>query len=376
MDAAGTGDNDRTSERVSGRESHMTRVVLINQEKVPHYRVPVYNYLSEYLAARKFALTVVSEGVQAGTTHEVRFDHRVVRLTLLPLVRDLIAVDPDIVIYWVRLRHLYLFPLLVLLKILRKRIVYWGHGSDLGKQMGGAMRRAANNIEYLVSDALIIYAEHLKAHVPARFHRKSFVANNTLYFADAAAPANDRRSPLRKYGITTSRNIICTGRLQRRKRLEHLFAALELIKRPDVGLILVGPDSDGVLNGVNGNRVYKLGPIYGDEVLRLLRAADVFCLPGAVGLSIVDAFHCGLPLVTEEGDESPEIMYLKDGINGFVVPRGDIRQLASRLESLLSDDELRERFSRAARHEITTNGHIDRMCQGFSSALEFVRDGR
>jgi glycosyltransferase involved in cell wall biosynthesis len=101
----------------------------------------------------------------------------------------------------------------------------------------------------------------------------------------------------------------------------------------------------------------------------LLSAADVCCLPGAVGLSIVDAFHCGLPFVTEDGDESPEIMYLRQGANGFVVPRGNIPEMAQKLLLLLDNDALRRRFSEDARREILENGHIDKLCAGFRDAL-------
>jgi glycosyltransferase involved in cell wall biosynthesis len=98
----------------------------------------------------------------------------------------------------------------------------------------------------------------------------------------------------------------------------------------------------------------------------------VYCLPGAIGLSIVDAFYCGLPVVTENVVHGPEIMYLKDGVNGFITPVGDIPQLTAMLKMLLTDDVLRRRFSLAAKSEIMTNGHIDRMCEGFRDALNFA----
>jgi hypothetical protein len=37
---------------------------------------------------------------------------------------------------------------------------------------------------------------------------------------------------------------------------------------------------------------------------------------------------------------------------------------------------LRKQFSIAAREEIMTNGHVDKMCQGFADALRFVRNSR
>ena len=115
--------------------------------------------------------------------------------------------------------------------------------------------------------------------------------------------------------------------------------------------------------------MYRLGSVYGDKKFDLLFAADLYCLPGAVGLSIVDAFHCGLPFVTEEGDESAEMMYLKNGENGFIVPRGDVTEMANKLMLLLDDDALRKQFSESAKRQIAQNGKVDRLCAGFRDAL-------
>ncbi len=132
------------------------------------------------------------------------------------------------------------------------------------------------------------------------------------------------------------------------------------------------PDPDGILNRIEGVNIYKLGPIYGEKKFDLLSAADVYCLPGAVGLSIIDAFHCGLPFVTEDGDESAEIMYLRDGVNGFIVPRGNIQEMTQKLQLLLDNDALRQQFSNAAKREIAENGSIDKLCVGFRDALFYV----
>jgi len=66
------------------------------------------------------------------------------------------------------------------------------------------------------------------------------------------------------------------------------------------------------------------------------------------------------------------MMYLKDGRNGFIVPKGDIPALADKLLLLLDDDELRKRFSDEARREISENGHIDKLCEGFRDALMYA----
>jgi L-malate glycosyltransferase len=349
----------------------MVRVMLINQDQIPHYRVPVYNYLSQYLKKDLIALTVVSGGIQMGNPHPVQFEYRELPLTfhrLAKLVRD---ENPEIVIFWVNLKYLYLFPFLIFCKLMRKRTIYWGHGRDL-LDNASILKNTLYAIEHWLSDAIILYAEHLKKYVLAGFLNKVFIANNTLNMTIYQNEFGPKAKTLSKYNIKTKKNIICMGRMQRRKKVQDLVNALKLIDNEDFGLILAGPDAEGILHEFDDKNIYKLGPIYGAASLELLSAADVYCLPGAVGLSIVDAFYCGLPFITGEGGTSPEIMYLKDGINGFIVPKGDIKQLAARLKLLLEDDALRDRFSRAARNEILLNCHIDVMCKGFCDAIQYV----
>jgi glycosyltransferase involved in cell wall biosynthesis len=350
-----------------------TRVLLLHSGSIPHYRVAVYGYLSRYLRRHGYELIVASPAIQKGNPHPVEFDYRELELSALSIGRLIRRERTQIVILFVDMRHLYLFPTYFVAKLLlRQKMVWWGQGRDLAHPHAH-LKNLAYSAEHAMCDAIILYAEHLKKYVRSRFHRKLFVANNTLVLDPAPDCATDRSAILASFGIRTRRNIVCVGRLQRRKRLDHLIAAHARMNRPDIGLVLAGPDTEGVLEGVDGPNVYKLGPLYGSRKLELLSACDVYCLPGAVGLSIVDAFHCGLPMVTESGDESAEIMYLRDGENGFVVPPGDIDALADRLLLLLDDDALRDRFSTAARHEIATRGRIEGLCDGFRDALDFAR---
>ena len=306
----------------------MTRILLLHGGPIPHYRVPVYNHLSRYLGERSFALTVASDGIQPGNPTAVQFDFVQMPLSAGSVGRLVWRGRYDVLIMFVNMRYRYLFPVYLVAKgILRRKMVWWGQGRDLARP-DARIKNVAYATEHALSDAIILYAEHLKKYVARRYWHKVFVANNTLAFDYPGLPPGGKEGVLRSYGIRTPKNIICVGRFQRRKRIDRLAAALQLMNRSDVGLILVGPDTEHVLDDISGDNIYKLGEMYGDERFDLLSAADVYCLPGAVGLSIVDAFHCGLPFVTEDGDESAEIAYLKHGVNGFVVPRGDVRELA------------------------------------------------
>jgi glycosyltransferase involved in cell wall biosynthesis len=358
------------SSMLRGEHSDVARVLLIHAGIIPHYRIPIYGYLGSYLKHYGYDLFIVSDGIQPDSPYPVEFQYVGMRLSTSSIIRYIYKHHFAIIIDYMELRHRYLFPTYFIAKgLLRRKMIYWGQGRDL-LDPDNKKKNLAYAAEQSMCAAIILYAEHLKKYVPARFHKKTFVANNTLALDYPGQPPGMRRDiVLAEYGIQTKKNIICVGRIQKRKRLEHLAEALAFMNRPDIGLILVGPDPDGVLDRIHGENIYKLGPIYQDKKFDLLSSADVYCLPGAVGLSIVDAFHCGLPFVTEEGDESAEIMYLKDGVNGFIVPRGDISALSNKLRLLLDDDELRRRFSAAAKREITENGSLDKFCSGFRDAL-------
>lgn len=354
----------------------MVRVLLIHAGIVPHYRVPIYGCLSSYLKSYSFNLIVISDGIQADNPHAINFQYKEMPLSTVSITRFILQQKIDVVIDYMELRHLYLFPTYFIAKgLLGRKMIYWGQGLDL-LDPKAKIKNMAYAVEQAMSDAIILYAEHLKKYVPQKFHKKVFIANNTLCIDyPGLPPGMAKENVLAEYGIKTKKNIICMGRMQKRKRLEILVKAIDYMNRPDIGLILVGPDPEGVLDNIHGNNIFKLGPIYGDKKFDLLSASDVYCLPGALGLSIIDAFHCGLPIVTEDGDESAEIMYLKNGVNGFVVPRGDIAEMAQKLELLLDNDSLRQQFSNAAKEEIKENGNIDKMCAGFRDALFYATTG-
>lgn len=351
----------------------MVRVLLIHAGIIPHYRIPVYRYLHSYLTDYGFDLFVISDGIQVDNPHGIPFPYEKIRLSTFSIVRFVLRQRIDVIIDFMELKHLYLFPTYFIAKgILRKKMIYWGQGRDL-LDAKAPLKNLAYALEQAMCDSIILYADHLKKYVPKKFHKKTFVANNTLVIDYRGfAPGLTREAVLERYGIKTRKNIICMGRMQARKRVDHLAEALAYMNRNDIGLILVGPDPDGILDNIRGENIYKLGPIYGNDRLDLLAAADVYCLPGAVGLSIVDAFHCGLPFVTEDGDESAEITYLKNGVNGFIVKRSDIRQLSQQLLLLIDDESIRREFSEAATKEILENGSIEKMSKSFRDALCFA----
>ena len=99
-------------------------------------------------------------------------------------------------------------------------------------------------------------------------------------------------------------------------------AACQIRKKvPTFELVVVGGGpKQGVFEAAAREHswIHCLGPNFGPEKALYFRMADVFLMPGLVGLAILDAFCAGLPVITTSFPwHSPEIEYLEDGENGI-----------------------------------------------------------
>lgn len=82
-------------------------------------------------------------------------------------------------------------------------------------------------------------------------------------------------------------------------------------------------------------------PGWSDDLAPFYREARVYLQLSdteALGLSVVDALRHGLPCVVSDAGGLPEVV--RDGVNGFVVPVGDVAAAARAVERLLKDDQL------------------------------------
>ena len=79
---------------------------------------------------------------------------------------------------------------------------------------------------------------------------------------------------------------------------------------------------------------------------RLLQASDVFLLAStgeAFGLVLAEAMACGVPVVGTRSGSLPEVV--DEGKTGLLVPSRDAKSLASAIETVSSDEQLRRRMA-------------------------------
>ncbi len=165
--------------------------------------------------------------------------------------------------------------------------------------------------------------------------------------------------------------LLCIGRLTPVKNHKLLLEAMRQLPE-DVTLTIVG---EGVEQPALRRQLTDLSLTQrvdlAGEVLKIepyLEAAQIFVLSSnyeGLPLSILEAMSAGLPVVsTDVGGISEAVIH---GETGYLVPRGDERQLADRLNTLITDPGLRSKMGQCGRRHYQKNfilqRFIDQMAQ-------------
>jgi glycosyltransferase involved in cell wall biosynthesis len=143
---------------------------------------------------------------------------------------------------------------------------------------------------------------------------------------------------LQRHGIEPP-YVLFVGTAEPRKGLDVLASAMAMLGRPELTLVLVGPQGWGDVDLVGVARVARLGHVP-DRDLDALRTGAVVCaLPSRAegfGLPVLEAMAAGTPVVTTSGTPMEEFAH---GVARFV-PVGDAEVLAGALADIVDDPEL------------------------------------
>jgi glycosyltransferase involved in cell wall biosynthesis len=215
--------------------------------------------------------------------------------------------------------------------------------------------------------------------VTPKNRHKALAANNTINTDDIPDVPETKEQIKADFGIPYQKCVLFAGTMGlsgERKKVGHLIEVFGHIDREDVGAVIVGRGMPETLQvRVNQKNTRYMGALHDPDDLqvnRLFKAADLFVVPGHVGLGLNQAFYWGLPVVTEMGNQPPEIHLLKSGRNGFIVPRDDVGRLKESILYLLDNDRVREQFSKHAREDFQSEASTEGMFQGFLSAVNML----
>ncbi|MDC5695956.1 glycosyltransferase family 4 protein [Intrasporangium calvum] len=145
--------------------------------------------------------------------------------------------------------------------------------------------------------------------------------------------------------------VLTIARIAPQKDLHALVAAAGAARTRAAWVVVGGGDERlraDLESELSGIPLRLVGPQR--DVVRWLRAADVFVLPSrweARALVVQEAMAAGLPVVATRTGGLPQLV----GDAGLLVDVGDAQGIANAVDELLSDGPLRDRLGAAARSE-------------------------
>ncbi len=353
------------------------RNVLLLHPDLLFYKVRIYNKLSLYLRERGHRLIVWPTGIDT-QGERMQFDRIEMPMSIAAYAEVLRGRKIDMVINYLSRRSVsvpFYVAAAIMAKMGRRRFVYYGHGLKLSRK-DNVLEILLSNLYLLLCDRIILFSPGEERYLWNCHQRRAVVACNTLDMGGARSQVRRSRAQIcQAYGIVQSRLVLFSGRIWPRKRLELLVRCFlengQALK--DVGLVIVGSGMPQQLReSIRGSaQVYSLGPVCDrEQIAELFSIADVFCIPGSMGLGIVEAFHWGIPVVTLNVQHGPEGYYLKNGKNCVIVDQEE--DLAGALASLLSDGARRARMGREARATFEQEASLERMFTGFYEGIRLA----
>lgn len=210
------------------------------------------------------------------------------------------------------------------------------------------------------ADATIVQTEQERAFLracgipDARLHRIGVgvhLRDVTGGDAERARAAFDLRGPVVYFSGTAAAD----------KGTYDLVAAMRRLwaEWSNATLVLTGPMLSNVrtyfdsLSDEEKARIRPLGFVAKQTQADVLAAADVLALPSrtdSFGIVFLDAWANGIPVIGANAGGIPGV--ISDGVDGLLVPFGDVVALTGALRRLLDDPALRRRMGEAGRAKV------------------------
>lgn len=158
------------------------------------------------------------------------------------------------------------------------------------------------------------------------------------------------------YSPSKNKYVLYVGRMEiRQKRQDVLIRAFRMFyeKHRDYRLLFVGdgPDIDIIKNEIILNGIEGVVDLLGKrhDVLEIMSKASFLVLSSdyeGVPNVLLEALAVGTPCITTDYSPGSVSQIVKDGINGYVVPKNDPTSLAKKMDEMANNDMLRVCFSK------------------------------
>lgn len=278
------------------------------------------------------------------------------------------------------------YPIQILRRLTGRRVAFFGHGKNFQSANPGGLGERFKRFYSKRADWWFAYTD-LSADIVAAtgFPRERITVfknaiDTTAIGQQKATITPEEIEALRAAHFGGSSNIgVYIGGLYDHKRVPFLLEAARAVRAqvPDFQLIVIGGGPDAHLvraAAADEPWIHALGPMFGREKTLTASLGKVFLMPGLVGLGVLDSFAYGTPMVTcALPFHSPEIDYLKDGVNGVMVRDADsVADYAAAVSRILTDAPYRAMLTANAAEAIgdyTIEAMAERFADGVMRAL-------
>ena len=348
----------------------MPRVLFV-QSFVKSYRLPFFDRLHEALQAEGIEMLVAYGMPETGELSKgdtavfdrpwgVRVKNSWLfggRLLYQPVWK--MATGSDLVVVEQANKNLMNWPLLMGRRFGNFRFAFWGHGQNrraVRKSLSESIKRRTLGWP----DSWFAYTQGVADYLVRQGVAPEIVTSvqnsvDTITFQTELDRVSDDeiKDTRRLLGLNDADPLgLYCGSLHLGKKIDFL---LETVRRVRAGspnfkfaVIGGGPEAPRAKQAADEGLVYFPGPLFGKEKAVWFRSAQLLLNPALVGLSILDAFCAGLPLIAADfPGHGPEIEYLENGNNGLIT-HPDIESFASAVTALLGNSERLKEMSREA----------------------------
>jgi len=268
--------------------------------------------------------------------------------------------------YWRDLVYLFVS------KALGARVVYQVHGGELPRKFF-ANRPALTSFlrrTLRIPDLVVVLAQiELNAYKEFIPGQQVVALPNGIDCRPFSAVPTVRSDP------THPLQIVYVGRIAREKGLYETLQGLRLAHELGVDARLViggsGVEEPRLRRYAQAlgiaNRVVFVGPVFGNDKVKLLSGADVMVLPSySEGLpyALLESMAAGVPVIATPVGAIPDVV--SHDIHGFLVPPRDGKAIAEAIAILAGDREKLSWMSRACRRRVRAAFSIERLAQEFA----------
>ncbi|MBV1776597.1 glycosyltransferase family 4 protein [Burkholderiaceae bacterium DAT-1] len=363
--------------------------VLIIQRRMTDYRVAFFEMLRTDLLTHGINLQVIygqcnknelqkhdSGALEFGTfiKNIYLFNSNVV---IQPILKNIIDIKPDLII--LTQENKLLLNYLLLFSPFKSKICFWGHGRDLQNQSTfksilkyHLTRRTRWFFSYTKMSSEILISKNYPAQRITNV--ENAIDTKNILNQTQSLRQSDLENTKIRLGIESSNIGVFIGSLYQEKRLDFLFACADRIRKdiPEFHLIIIGngPMASYIEEQCTNRQKWCtwVKEQHGIEKIKLIKISKLIINPGLVGLSILDSFATGTPLITTDcGLHSPEIAYLENGINGLITDNTEFA-FCDAVTKLLNDDTK----LLSMRNECLASAHrytLENMVQNFSTGI-------